>query len=321
MRALALLLVLPWDALAGSLSVPRAVRLARPVAIARPLRTLARPAPASFPRALPLPELRALPVAVAPAFRPARVSGRELLGHVQRLAARGQRVRDYDDAKRYMFGVADNIERDGARGIMEAYSQIFVPGSGDHGGDYPERGDQNGDGWVDAAGMNVEHLWPQSFFAKRLPMRSDLHHLLPTFMKPNSVRDDLPFGEVRGRGEYENSAGAKVGQGVFEPPNAVKGRIARAMFYFYALYHEKNITGADFDDSFWNGKIEMFLRWNRTYPPDAQERARNALVQAFQGNRNPFIDDPSLADRIGVEGFRRSGRWGLGYGDRRSRGY
>ena len=57
----------------------------------------------------------------------------------------------------------------------------------------------------------------------------------------------------------------------------------------------------------------MLLEWNRTFPPSNQERGRNALVERFQGNRNPFIDDPSLADRIGAEGFR------LGEGSRISR--
>ncbi|MDD5628471.1 MAG: endonuclease, partial [Elusimicrobia bacterium] len=41
----------------------------------------------------------------------------------------------------------------------------------------------------------------------------------------------------------------------------------------------------------------------------AYEKRRNDLVEEFQGNRNPFIDDPALADRIGAEAFRRASRW------------
>ena len=141
-----------------------------------------------------------------------------------------------------------------------------------------------------------------------------MHHLLPTFIKINGLRGDLPFGEVKGQGDYSNSAGAKIGQGVFEPPNAAKGRVARAMLYFYVRYCDKNITNGAFGDAFWNQKVEMFLRWNRDYPPDANELRRNGLVAGFQGNRNPFIDKPGLADRIGEEALRRAGRWGLGYG-------
>ena len=47
----------------------------------------------------------------------------------------------------------------------------------------------------------------------------------------------------------------------------------------------------------------MFLEWNRQDPPDAAERRRNDMVEAFQGNRNPYIDNPELADQVGAEVF------------------
>ena len=180
-----------------------------------------------------------------------------------------------------------------------------MPGTGNDGSKYRERGDQNADGRVDSQGMNVEHVWPQSFFNKRAPMKSDVHHLMITFVYPNGMRAALPFGEVRGPGEYHNRGGAKVGQGVFEPPKEVKGEVARRMLYFYVRHHDNNITNGSFSDNFWNNKIEMLLRWNRDFPPSAQERRVNDLGQQFQGNRNPFVDDPSLADRIGAAALRR----------------
>lgn len=43
----------------------------------------------------------------------------------------------------------------------------------------------------------------------------------------------------------------------------------------------------------------MFLRmWNNIDPVDENERRRNDIVEKEQGNRNPFIDDPGLADLI-----------------------
>ena len=47
----------------------------------------------------------------------------------------------------------------------------------------------------------------------------------------------------------------------------------------------------------------MFLKWNREDPPDEWEQSRNDRVEHYQGNRNPFIDEPDLADRIGREAF------------------
>lgn len=249
----------------------------------------------------------------APAARGARplsddtsgLSGAALLRALHDKTGRGYRAHDYDEAHKYLFGTADQVVVNGKRGVVDAYSGVFVPGTSDDGGQYVEHGDQNHDGRVDDKGMNVEHVWPQSFFSKALPMRSDLHHLMATFIWPNGVRGNLPFGEVRGRGDYSNDAGARRGQGVFEPPDAVKGRVARALLYFYTRYNDRNISNGAFGDDFWNTKLDMILRWNRQFPPTDWERSRNDAVEKFQGNRNPFVDDPGLADRIGADALRR----------------
>lgn len=99
-----------------------------------------------------------------------------------------------------MFSKADQVKINGVSGVIDAYPGIFVPGTGKDGG------------------MNAEHTWPQSLFNKALPMRSDLHQLMATFMHPNSVCGHMPCGIVTGRADYENKAGANRGNGVFEPP-------------------------------------------------------------------------------------------------------
>ncbi|MBI4425433.1 MAG: endonuclease [Elusimicrobia bacterium] len=234
--------------------------------------------------------------------------GAALLARVQKLAMQGHVARSYNAAKAHMFKAADHVIRDGRSGIVEVYSQTFVPGSSGEGSEYPENGDENGDGWPDREGLNAEHVWPQSFFSKRLPMRSDLHNLLPTFIHPNSLRGHLPFGEVQGRPEYANRAGGKLGGGIFEPPDPAKGRVARAMLYFHARYRDAAVRQAPYSEDFWNNRIELFLKWNREHLPTAEELRRNDLVAEFQGNRNPFIDEPSLADRIGAQAFRAAPR-------------
>jgi hypothetical protein len=231
------------------------------------------------------------------------LSGSQLLGSLHQITGRGFHSHEYKEASQYLFGTADNITSHGVRGVVDAYSGIFVPGSSAYGGDYSERGDQDGDGYPERDGMNVEHTWPQSFFDKALPMRADLHHLLPTFQHPNSMRSNLPFGEVTGRPEYSNNAGAKEGGGVFEPPDVSKGKVARAVLYFYTRYYDRNITQGAYNHGFFKDRLEMFLRWNREHPPTADELRRNDLIEKYQGNRNPFIDDPALAERIGAEGF------------------
>lgn len=46
------------------------------------------------------------------------------------------------------------------------------------------------------------------------------------------------------------------------------------------------------------GNLCVLLRWNQTFPVTQQERDRHAAVVRLQGNRNPFIDRPDLAQRI-----------------------
>ncbi len=239
------------------------------------------------------------------------LGGAELVSKLHELSGRGAKIKHYDEAKSYMFDKADHVERGGKTGLVDAYSGIFVPGTGSDGGAYKERGDQNHDGYIDSGGMNVEHVWPQSFFNKAEPMRADLHHLMATFMHPNGERGNLPFGEVKGRPEYHNDAGAKMGGGVFEPPDLAKGRVARSLLYFYTRYYDKRIFSGNFNQGFWDEKLPMLLRWNREHPPDDFERARNDAVESFQGNRNPFVDDHTLADRIGETAFKTGNRYGV----------
>ncbi len=231
------------------------------------------------------------------------LSGKALLDALSAFSAKGHKEHPYNEASDFIFSKADHVIINGVSGVVDAYSGIFVPGSSKDGGDYPEPGDPNGDGFPDKAGMNIEHTWPQSLFQKALPMRSDVHHLMATFMHPNSVRGNLPFGEVKGEPDYENKAGAKRGGGVFEPPDAVKGRVARGLLYFFSRYKDSRMFGRT-SVVFWNQQIELLLKWNRQFPPDAFEARRNDLVEQYQGNRNPFIDDYLLADRVGADAFR-----------------
>ena len=74
----------------------------------------------------------------------------------------------------------------------------------------------------------------------------------------------------------------------FDPPNEVKGDIARAMFYFSIRYkiqiHEPQ---------------ETFLRlWHYEDPVSEWEIERNNRVFYLQFNRNPFIDYPDLVEKI-----------------------
>ena len=144
--------------------------------------------------------------------------------------------------------------------------------------------------------LNVEHSWPQSQFSRRYLkelQKSDLHHLFPTDSEMNSKRSSYRFGLVERPREalkcQQSELGESHGGGtVFQPPVRARGNIARALFYFSVRY-EMAIGEEE----------EAALReWNRADPPDQAERGRNEEIQKQQGNRNPFVDFPDLADQI-----------------------
>lgn len=219
------------------------------------------------------------------------------------------RFLDYSTSKSRMFYEIDNtICPNGKPGVWAFYSNVCINGKTSDATYYRETYDINGDGIVDSKGMNVEHIWPQSFFNKRLPMRADVNHLRPTFMYPNNKRATYPFGAVKNPVYMVNSSGAKLGEPSdklynynFEPPDNVKGDVARAIFYFVMRYYNRNIKNNTDYDKFYISNVEKYIKWHKKDPPDELERKRNNLVFIYQGNRNPFIDDPSLIDRIGAE--------------------
>lgn len=149
--------------------------------------------------------------------------------------------------------------------------------------------------------MNTEHTWPQSKGAKREPARGDLHHLYPTDSSANSARGNHPFGEVlQGEDATKNCSISQRGDLIdpktggnsrtfgFQPPKEHRGNVARAMFYVSARYRYR-IPAIE----------EYYLRkWHLDDPVDSEEIARNDAVEEVQGNRNPFIDFPELAERI-----------------------
>lgn len=120
------------------------------------------------------------------------------------------------------------------------------------------------------AELNCEHVVPQSYFGKKEPMRSDLHHLYACDEQDNSARGSTKYGSFK--------------------PKGGRGEVARATFYFMLRYPKIKLRYDARD-------IEMLKEWSESDPPSLHEQRRNHEIQKIQGNRNPFIDHPEwLAD-------------------------
>lgn len=267
-------------------------------------------------------------------------TGAALFDALNEIISEKNKVGSYQESKSFMYAVADNVSNGSKKGLFDAYSGIFAPGSGGNGNSYKENGDENKDG-VSGDFINCEHTWPQSFFSKANPMVADLHHLQSTMSIPNNRRSHFPFGNVAGAGNvvYSTSGGSKLAlrdrtsqrrsvaqmqeilnmtdydkrdaiissqfDATFEPMDKQKGNTARAMMYFYTRYYKQNIRQGEFDDkAFWDTKVPTFIQWaTQVDLPDEQEKSRNEIVFNKQGNRNPFVDVPDFAVLIGEQVF------------------
>ena len=180
---------------------------------------------------------------------------------------------------------------------------------------------------------NREHSIPKSWYGGSTSGPGcDIFHLVPTDGKVNGIRSNYPFGEVSSadynkHGNKKGSAksititggntiagntGATISASgtVFEPRDEYKGDFARG--YMGALLRwagEKAFTEKEgsktFTTNFSTGSfgltkygVALLMKWHRQDPVSKKEIDRNNGIQQTQGNRNPFIDYPYLAEYI-----------------------
>lgn len=142
--------------------------------------------------------------------------------------------------------------------------------------------------------MNTEHTWPQSFMGSVEPMQSDMHHLFISDGGLNSARGNKPFGWVPNP-TLTYTGGSKANSIWFEPRDAHKGPVSRAILYF-ALRHAANTALVQ---SFLDTAQQRMLReWVQLFPSDSVAIRRNNDIQSAQGNRNALVDYPQFLDRL-----------------------
>jgi len=152
---------------------------------------------------------------------------------------------------------------------------------------------------------NREHVWPKShgFPDETDTAYTDIHHLRPADRTVNSSRGtkDFSWGDTW----HDEATECKVSDTAWEPRDAVKGDVARMIFYMSVRYEntgEYNLEMVDFipTDEYTPslGKKSTLLQWHQSDPVDDFERNRNDVIYTIQGNRNPFIDHPEYADAI-----------------------
>ncbi len=213
--------------------------------------------------------------------------------------------------------------------IWDIYSDIpganndpynFTPGSISSGGQQDGGGPANSEGIL----YNREHTVPLIWFGGSTGTpgaATDYLHILPTDKVVNSGRDSYIYGTITTPSiTYQN--GSKRGTAnstysltgtVFEPINAYKGDVARAFLYFVTRYEDNMSTYPASTTSTNNGVqafapntypsvdvnyLSMMIDWHKQDPVSQKEIDRNNAAYTFQGNRNPYIDNPAYVESV-----------------------
>ncbi len=212
-------------------------------------------------------------------------------------------AQSYNAARDAMFEQIDKKEGSQISCVYTGYTITFT-----------DRQDAQG-GNNEPSDFNTEHTWPQSFFDQASPMRTDIHHLYPTRQDVNAARSNLKFDEIPDENtntwyrENSNQSSIPVSNideysellsnTSFEPREDHKGNVARALFYFWAIYQDNSnvVNDATDNEAFFNSMKDVLLSWHDADPVDQAEVDRSTAIESVQGNRNPFIHDTTLVRR------------------------
>jgi endonuclease I len=156
-----------------------------------------------------------------------------------------------------------------------------------------------------AGQWNREHVFAQSRggFTTSAGPGTDLHHLRAEDVTVNGTRGNKDFDD--GGSAVSGCTDCWTDGDSFEPRDAVKGDVARMLFYMAVRYEgDDGFTDLELSTTVGSavpriGDLDILLAWNAADPVDAFEMRRNDRIHAqWQGNRNPFIDHPEWASAI-----------------------
>jgi endonuclease I len=224
--------------------------------------------------------------------------GQPLINAIQQNYTPAQTL-GYNPGRDTLYSQIDNVGND-LFGIYTNFKVTLDPNQ-----------DPSVSAYQSGAGINAEHVYPQSKGAGNEPMRSDLHNIYPAKVNVNSSRGNCPFDDIddfdTDKWFFEATSSTSIpssnidaysekddGGCEFEPREAKKGDIARAVFYFYAIYQTQANNA---DPNFFDIQKNKLLEWHYQDLPDSIEIARNQAIASHQGNLNPFTVDTSLARR------------------------
>lgn len=170
------------------------------------------------------------------------------------------------------------------------------------------------DEYNNRSGWEREHTWSASHgpFKRKKTPGTDVHHLKPVHAYFNGVSGKWArdFDECTKPVLYkEEDYDCYKEKDAFEPRDAVKGDVARMLFYMAVRYEgDDGYPDLELVDHIkskqhpkrlpYYGKLSVLIEWHKDDPVDEFEKNRNEVIYSYQGNRNPFIDHPEFVNLI-----------------------
>lgn len=148
-----------------------------------------------------------------------------------------------------------------------------------------------------------DHIWPKAFgFVDNYRMLADLHNIIPADPSKNAKRGaGLFYDAFLDRDAPQKEALAPAGH------YDSRGIVARACLYMAVRYQGENgepalriVEGRELVERFQPriGSLRTLLYWHKIVAVSTEERRRVDRIMQLQGNRNPFVDHPELADKL-----------------------
>jgi endonuclease I len=180
------------------------------------------------------------------------------------------------------------------------------------------KGNQD-DGSNEPDNWNREHVYAKSHgdFGTNLGPGTDLHALRAADKSVNTERSAKDFADggsqLSSAEPRDDCPSCLETSDSFEPPDEVKGDVARMIFYMAVRYNgdsdSNGVTlsvvngvgtpfGRSTTDNGQIGDLASLKAWHASDPVSDEERHRNNLIYDIQGNRNPFIDNPQFVNTI-----------------------
>lgn len=112
-------------------------------------------------------------------------------------------------------------------------------------------------------------------------MEANLFGLTPAIGEVNADRSNYRMGMVSGHSNMYGQCTSKTDfkSKVFEPQDSAKGFVARVYFYYHDHY----------DLTMSRQQQQLFMAWDKQYPPTPWEIERNRRIAKIMGHDNEFV--------------------------------